>query len=67
MAIRLQPCEALEPAKQNNLPFIMERYLNENPNTGGATYDLVHGSGHRNVLNVLTLVDAEFGEVKSPK
>ena len=57
---RILPYQALEPGNIE-LPLTMERYLDEAPNAGGATYCLVGGSRHRNVLDVLAAVDAEFG------
>ena len=53
--------------KVNAKPSVtIERYLDEAPNAGGATYGLAHGSRHRNVLNVLAVVDTEFGGDKWP-
>ena len=62
---RLQPYQTQE-SDNIELPFAMERYLDETPNAGGATYGLVHGSGHHNVFDVLAVVDTEFGDVKVP-
>ena len=64
----LQPHQAMEPARPGNSgpPFAIERYLGEASNDGGATYALIHGSGRRDVLDVLVVVNAELGDVKVP-
>jgi len=68
LATRPQTCnyQTSEPARKDNIPFAMERYLGETPNAGGAIYDLTHRPGPRDILSVLVLVDMEFGEGKSP-
>ena len=62
-----QPCQGLESTAHMNLPFTMERYLDEPPKAGGPTCGLINRSRHQNILNILSLVDKEFEEGETRK
>jgi len=65
-----QPSQASEcassPTTVGNPLSALQRYLDEAPKDGGPTCGLRYGSEHQDILNILALVDFEFGEGKTP-
>lgn len=65
-ATHLQLCQAKGHSSTDDLPFAIQRYLDETPKDDGPICGLGYGPGHQDILNVLALVDFEFGEGKKP-
>lgn len=68
-ATRSHPFQDPELARKDHLPFVMQRYLEEDPEDSGPTYGLVYDARrrHDDTLNIFALVDFEFREEKTSK